>query len=80
MHVLYHFSSLNDERDETDTSLCCVLQLSNPCVCLQVDPVSDWRLFCDAHAHGSVVERLGHTAQLEVSRFLIPGQSHPGQK
>ena len=32
----------------------------------QVDPVSDWRLFCKAHAHPSVVERLGHAAQLEV--------------
>ena len=36
------------------------------CVWLQVDPVSDWRLFCSAHAHGSLVERLGHAAQLEV--------------
>ena len=32
----------------------------------QVDPASDWRLFCKVHAHDSVVERLGHAAELEV--------------
>ena len=36
--------------------------------CPQVDPVSDRRLFCKAHAHSSVVERLGHAAELEVSK------------
>ena len=44
----------------------------NECVlyweCPQVDPVSDRRLFCKAHAHSSMVERLGHATELEVSK------------
>ena len=38
--------------------------------CLQVDPASDWRLFCNAHAHDSVVERLGYAAELEVYMYI----------
>ena len=44
--------------------------------CLQVDPVSDWRLFCKAHAHASVVERLGHATELEVCIHVIHVHVH----
>ncbi|CAI8058108.1 Protein ALTERED SEED GERMINATION 2 [Geodia barretti] len=36
-----------------------------------VDPVSDRRLFCKAHAHSSMVERLGHATELEGHRGCV---------